>query len=127
MSATSTRKLSERRRVRRREISARVPEALKRDLKKIAEAENRSLAQIVSGMCRLGIARYFELAGIGEAPELLRAKLEDVYETLFENTNGPDTPVPGMNKTPGKNVRLFDAAMEEGRAYFESLQKKGVA
>jgi hypothetical protein len=50
--------------------------ALKRDLWRIANAERRSLSETVCGLIRLGLHRYFELAGDDDHAATIRAALE---------------------------------------------------
>lgn len=54
--------------------------ALKRDLWRIARAEDRTLSVTVCALLRLGLARYFELAGSNPAAERLKSQLEEVLE-----------------------------------------------
>lgn len=56
------------------------PRELKRDLKRLAVAEDRPMAHVIIALLRAGFASYFALAGNGEAVQKLRAKMEVAFE-----------------------------------------------
>ena len=68
----------ERRFKRQRLLSVWVPPALKRDILRIAVAENQAVSRTCAGLLRLGLGRYFELCDAKMAAPLL-AKMRDLF------------------------------------------------
>jgi hypothetical protein len=102
------------------------PPALKRDLWRIAKAEDRPLSHVVCGLLRLGIGRYFELAD-AEMIAPLRAKFEEMLacDASFREAAGERVPGKiGAKKFLARrearvaNGREFDAAIDEGLRAF---------
>ena len=90
--------------------------ALKRDLWRIARAEDRSLSVTTCALLRLGLARYFELAGSNPAAARLKSQLEDMMGEA-----PPERPHPLRGKHQcGSVCREFCAAEAEGQAKFEA-------
>ena len=52
--------------------------ALRRDIARIANAEKRSLGETICGLVRLGLGRYFELAGDEEHARVMREAMESL-------------------------------------------------
>lgn len=93
--------------------------AFKRQLWRIAKAENRSLSQTVCALLHLGIGRYFELADeqmIAPVRALMKEVLGD--ESFAEAAGEPRGL--GAKKflmrraAREQNAREFDAAIDEG-------------
>ncbi len=96
------------------------PPALKRDLRKIAQAEDRSLSHTVCGLLRLGIGRYFDLADAKRVAPLaakLREKLKDVFGNPFGSKTGANAQRARLAQRAA-NAAAFDEAIETGKREF---------
>ena len=115
---------------RKTRIEATLPAALKLDLMRIAGYERRPVSRVTAGLLRLGVARYFELADAKMiAP--LKALMKDVFSEE-EGAWIPDRPErPQLSESYRKRLigaaarreltEKFDAAIEEGKRYFETV------
>jgi hypothetical protein len=97
--------------------------AFKRDLWRIAKAEDRSLSQTVCALLRLGIGRYFELADAEKfAP--LRALIKEVLgDGSFADAAGQPRGIGAREfldrrAAREQNAREFDAAVDDGLQAF---------
>ena len=96
------------------------PPALKRDLGKIAQAEDRTLSAAVCGLLPLGISRYFELADAKAIAPLvaeLREALEDVFGDPFGSETGANARRARLAERAA-NTAEFEAAIDEGLLEF---------
>jgi hypothetical protein len=96
------------------------PPALKRDLRKIAQAEDRSLSHTVCGLPRLAIGRYFELADAKRVAPLaakLREELEHVFGDPFGSKTGANAQRARLAERAA-NAAEFDEAIEIGKREF---------
>jgi hypothetical protein len=93
--------------------------ALKRDLWRIAKAEDRSLSQTVCGLLRLGIARYFELGDAQMVAPLAALMKEVLGDGSFADAAGQPLGIGAKEFLARRearvaNAREFDAAVDEG-------------
>lgn len=118
------------------QINVWVPPALKRDLRRLAKSEHQPLSRFCAGMLRLGIGRFFELAGERIAAPL-REKMLSVFgeewltpmSESFARAQGylpkkkleEQTPAYQRRQSRAKSNAAFDAALEEGDRYFETV------
>jgi len=95
--------------------------ALKRDLWRIAKAEDRSLSQTVCGLLRLGIARYFELADAQMVAPLAALMKEVLGDGSFAEAAGEPRGLGASEfldrrAAREQNAREFDAAVDNGES-----------
>jgi len=101
--------------------------ALKRDLWRIAKAEDRSLSQTVCALLRLGIGRYFELADEQMVAPLRALMIEVLGDGSF--AEAADEPR-GLGAKEflkrraarEQNALEFDAAVDEGLRAFATIR-----
>ncbi|MGA7200495.1 MAG: hypothetical protein WBX26_01590 [Candidatus Cybelea sp.] len=97
--------------------------ALKRDLWRIAKAEDRSLSQTVCALLRLGIGRYFELADEQMIAPLRAMMKEALGDGSFADAAGEPRGLGAREfldrrAAREQNAREFDAAVDDGLQAF---------
>jgi hypothetical protein len=106
--------------------------ALKRDLWKIARVEDRSLSTSVCALLRLGISRYFELAGDTVETARLRAKLQELiagdgatFTSMARRNDRSECWKPSRVTERQAYAAEFDKAVESGNREFAANYGEG--